>query len=98
MRKVINQTTLQSALKTKGWTQSKLADEVGVSAQSVTNWIQGEGFPRPATLLKLATLLRLSFEQLVKTDESDRPVVAFRKKANAKTPRPSSTNTIKSGI
>lgn len=85
MRKVINQTTLQSALKTKGWTQSKLADEVGVSAQSVTNWIQGEGFPRPATLLKLATLLRLNFEQLVKTDESDRPVVAFRKKANAKT-------------
>jgi len=85
MRKIINQNTLQQALKKQGWTQSKLAAEVGVSAQSVTNWMQGEGFPRPATLLKLATLLRLSFEQLVKTHDDDRPVVAFRKKANAKT-------------
>ena len=85
MRKVINQATLQSALETKGWTQSQLADEVGVSAQSVTNWMQGEGFPRPATLLKLATLLRLSFEQLVETDSNDHPVVAFRKKGSAKT-------------
>jgi len=85
MRKTINQTTLQSALKKQGWTQSRLADEVGVSAQSVTNWLKGEGFPRPATLLKLATLLRLSFDQLVETDDSSRPVVAFRKKGNTKT-------------
>lgn len=85
MRKVINQVTLQQALEEQGWTQSKLAEKVGVSAQSVTNWIQGEGFPRPATLLKLATLLRLSFEQLVHTEEKDRPVVAFRKKGSAKT-------------
>ncbi|MCF6281493.1 MAG: helix-turn-helix transcriptional regulator [Candidatus Polarisedimenticolaceae bacterium] len=85
MRKLINQSTLQSALKTKGWTQSQLADEVGVSAQSVTNWLKGKGFPRPSTLLKLATLLRLSFEQLVETDDTNRPVVAFRKKGNAKT-------------
>jgi len=85
MRKSINQDTLQQALEQQGWTQSKLAEEVGVSAQSVTNWLQGEGFPRPATLLKLATLLRLNFEQLVSTDQSARPVVAFRKKAGAKT-------------
>lgn len=85
MRKAINQAALLSALETKGWTQSQLADEVGVSAQSVTNWIQGEGFPRPATLLKLTTSLRLSFEQLVTLDGNERPVIAFRKKANAKT-------------
>ena len=85
MRKAINQDILQQALVKRGWTQSRLADEVGVSAQSVTNWMQGEGFPRPAMLLKLATLLRLSFEQLVHTDDDNRPVVAFRKKGNAKT-------------
>lgn len=85
MRKVIKQAALQRALEKQGWTQSTLAEKVGVSAQSVTNWMQGEGFPRPATLLKVATLLRLSFEQLVQTDEKDRPVVAFRKKGNAKT-------------
>jgi len=85
MSKSINQAALQQALEKQGWTQSRLADEIGVSAQSVTNWMQGEGFPRPASLLKLATLLHLSFEQLVKVDAGDRPVVAFRKKGNAKT-------------
>ncbi len=85
MSKSINQAALQQALEKRGWTQSRLADEIGVSAQSVTNWMQGEGFPRPASLLKLATLLHLSFEQLVKVDVGDRPVVAFRKKGNAKT-------------
>ncbi|MES9855798.1 MAG: helix-turn-helix transcriptional regulator [Sedimenticola sp.] len=85
MRKVIHQAALQRALEKQGWTQSKLAKEVGVSAQSVTNWMQGDGFPRPATLLKLATLLRLNFDQLVQTDSSEQPIVAFRKKGSAKT-------------
>lgn len=86
MSKLISQKNLLSALGDKGWTQSRLAREVGVSAQSVTNWLKGEGFPRPATLLKLATLLRLSFEQLVEeTDDNTRPVIAFRKKGGAKT-------------
>ncbi len=85
MRKVINNKALQSALKKQGWTQSRLAEEVGVSAQSVTNWLKGEGFPRPATLLKLATLLHLGFEQLVEMDNTNCPIVAFRKKGSTKT-------------
>ena len=85
MRKVINKQALLQALEELGWTQSKLAEKLNVSSQSVTNWIKGEGFPRPATLLSLTTLLRLSFDQLVNTDDDSRPVVAFRKKGNAKT-------------
>lgn len=85
MNKVINQATLQTALEKQGWTQSQLAEQIGVSAQSVTNWIKGEGFPRPATLLKLATLLALNFDQLVKTDDTNQPIIAFHKKNSAKT-------------
>jgi len=57
---------------------------LGVSAQSVTNWFKGKDFPRPDKLLKLATILQLSFSQLV-APPPDQPVVAFRKKAGAKT-------------
>lgn len=85
MRKVINKEILQKALEKRGWTQANLAKNVDVSSQSVTNWMRGEGFPRPETLLKLATTLRLGFDDLVLSDDKDIPVVAFRKKGNAKT-------------
>lgn len=85
MRKTINSDALQATLANRGLTQKQLAKTVGVSPQAVTNWLQGKDFPRPPALLKLATVLRLSFEQLVKTPEEGRPVVAFRKKGSAKT-------------
>jgi transcriptional regulator with XRE-family HTH domain len=85
MRKAINTEAIQSALSKRGLTQKQVAEAVGVSAQSVTNWLQNKDFPRPATLLKLATTLRLTFEELVQTAGDGQPVVAFRKKGNAKT-------------
>jgi transcriptional regulator with XRE-family HTH domain len=85
MRKTINTEALREALASKGWTQSRLAAAVGVSSQSVTNWLKGMDFPRPATLLKLATTLKLGFDQLVQTSVEGQPIVAFRKKAAAKT-------------
>lgn len=85
MRKTINSDALQATLVNRGLTQKQLAKTVGVSPQAVTNWLQGKDFPRLPALLKLATVLRLSFEQLVKMPEEGRPVVAFRKKGSAKT-------------
>lgn len=85
MRKAIQSEVVRSALQKHGWNQSELAEMLGVSAQSVTNWLSGEGFPRPATLLKLATTLKLTFDQLVVSDNGSRPIVAFRKKGGAKT-------------
>jgi transcriptional regulator with XRE-family HTH domain len=85
MRKTINTEALREALASKGWTQSRLAAAVGVSSQSVTNWLKGMDFPRPATLLKLATTLKLGFDQLVQTSVEGQPIVAFRKKAATKT-------------
>lgn len=85
MHKVLHTDAIRAALHDKGWDQKKLAQAVGVSAQSVTNWMKGTDFPRPATLLKLATTLSLGFDRLVLADTANQPVVAFRKKGSAKT-------------
>ncbi|HRW65421.1 MAG TPA: helix-turn-helix transcriptional regulator [Candidatus Competibacter sp.] len=75
---------IEDALKGRGWTQRKLAAAVEVSAQTVTNWLKGNDFPRPAALLKLSRVLSLSFDQLVGSPEAE-PVIAFRRKAATKT-------------
>lgn len=84
MEKTICSETVRTSLDAKGWTQKRLAEEIGVTAQSVTNWLKGVDFPRPDKLLKLATTLRLNFDQLV-TTSTPKPVIAFRKKAGTKT-------------
>lgn len=84
MEKVIHSDSVKAALGNLGWTQKRLAEEVGVTSQSVTNWLKGADFPRPDKLLKLATKLGLSFDKLV-LSSAQQPVVAFRKKGGAKT-------------
>lgn len=85
MEKLLNSGAIQGVLAQHGITQKELASAVGTSSQAVTNWLKGKDFPRPASLLKLATTLGLTFDQLVLTSDSGRPVIAYRKKANAKT-------------
>lgn len=87
MQRVINKDAVSTALTQQGMTQKELADALGVSAQAVTNWLKGKDFPRPATLLRLAAILQLAFDQMVTTENAGRPVIAFRKKANTKTTR-----------
>ncbi|NNB32784.1 helix-turn-helix domain-containing protein [Pseudomonas fragi] len=84
MQNTLHIEALRAALVQRGWTQKDLANQLGVSAQSVTNWFKGKDFPRPDKLLKLATTLQLPFSQLVAPPE-DQPVVAFRKRAGTKT-------------
>jgi len=84
MHKAIHKEGVLAALAKRGWNQRVLAKEIGVTPQSVTNWLKGEDFPRPDKLLKLATVLKLSFDQLVEQPK-DLPIVAFRKKAGTKT-------------
>lgn len=85
MQKAINTDAVRAALTQYGLTQQQLATRIGVSSQAVTNWLKGKDFPRPPALLKLATILKLGFEQLVQAPDEGRPVIAFRKKGNAKT-------------
>ena len=85
MHKVIDSEKVKQALQSRGWSQKVLADKLDVTAQSVTNWLKGEGFPRPDKLLKLASTLQLGFADLVQTPTEGQPIIAFRKKAGAKT-------------
>ncbi len=85
MEKVIHSQNVKEALAARGWDQKMLSEALGVSRQAVTNWMKGVDFPRPATLLKMASTLSLSFDKLVLTEPVGEPVIAFRKKGNAKT-------------
>jgi transcriptional regulator with XRE-family HTH domain len=85
MQKTVHSEAVRFALAAKGWNQTQLAKALNVSGHAVTNWMEGVDFPRPATLLKLATTLAMSFEELVRPDTTDQPVIAFRKNGAAKT-------------
>ena len=85
MHKVIHSDNIKTAIQARGWTQKELAAQLGVTGQAVTNWMKGTDFPRPDKLLKLATTLKLGFADLVQLPQAAQPVVAFRKKAGAKT-------------
>lgn len=85
MHKVVHSPALKQALAQKGWTQKQLADAIGVSAQSVTNWLKGDDFPRPDKLLKVATTLKLRLDDLIEKPAAERAVVAFRRRAATKT-------------
>jgi len=88
MQRTLNADGVKLALQGRGWSQKDLAAAMGVSAQSVTNWLTGADFPRPDRLLKLATTLRLRLDQVVialPARAARQPVVAFRRRAATKT-------------
>lgn len=85
MEKILSREAITASLQKAGFSQAELARRLEVSSQAVTNWLKGSDFPRPDKLLKLATLLQLPFDQLVKQPTLVQPVVAFRKKGGAKT-------------
>lgn len=85
MKRTLNNPVVEDALSRNGLSQKDLAGKLGVSAQAITNWLQGVNFPRPPVLLKLAALLNLPYDQLVVTQGIGEPIVAYRKRGNSKT-------------
>ena len=83
--RTLNSAVIKEALEAAGMTQKDLAKQLEVTAQAVTNWLKGKDFPRPPKLLKLAVTLNLTADQLVQSDDSAHPIVAFRKKGSSKT-------------
>ncbi len=68
-----------------GLSQTALADTLGVSKEAVSQWLNHKSFPRPSKLLQLGKLFSLSYDELVCTDDSMEPIVAFRKMRGTKT-------------
>lgn len=83
--KKLNLRNVTQRLALLGFSQSRLASELGVSRQAVSKWMKNEKFPRPGKLLELARLLEMPFDEIVTRIESEyEPVVAFRKKGRHK--------------
>ncbi len=72
-------------MKTHGYSQRKLATQLEVSPQTVTNWLSSTSFPHPAQLLKLALKLRIPFDKLVLPEaDAKAPRVAARARLGRK--------------
>jgi len=86
MEKSLNTTNINTAMDRAGLTQTRLAEKIQVSKEIVSKWLSGSKFPRPDKLLKLGLALDLEFSDLVEQPEDENtPVIAFRKKGNART-------------
>ena len=59
---------IREARLAKDWTQAKLAARMGVNERTVGRWQAGY-LPRPATLVRLATVLGVPRSYLAETDD-----------------------------
>ena len=81
----LNISKIEESTERLGLTQSKLANIVDVSRETVSQWFKGEKFPRPDKLLKLSMALSMNFNEIVLPFPSENePIVAFRKKGSHK--------------
>lgn len=81
----LNINKIEESTARLGLTQSKLANIVDVSRETVSQWFKGEKFPRPDRLLKLSMALSMNFNEIVLNIPSkNEPIVAFRKKGSHK--------------
>jgi transcriptional regulator with XRE-family HTH domain len=85
MQKALNTDLIKERLSEYGYNQNKLSKELNVSREAVSQWMKNKTLPRPAKLLQLGKLLRLSYYDLVSIDKSLEPKIAFRKQGSAKT-------------
>lgn len=85
MNRRLNAPKILETLDKLGWSRSDLAEHIGVSRQAISQWFKAEKYPRPRHLLKIATSLDLTFEDIViKEVDGFEPVIAFRKKGRHK--------------
>lgn len=85
MQKRLNIEKAQQALNKAGFTQTALAEALGVTKEAVSQWLLNKSFPRPNKLLQLGKLLNLTFDDLVIKEDPHAPKVAFRKMRGTKT-------------
>ena len=81
MRKM-NIEAIKSRMEILGLNQSAIAKELGVSKESVSQWLKLGKQPRPGYLLKLSKLLNLGFSEIMTEEDSAIGAFAFRTKRN----------------
>jgi transcriptional regulator with XRE-family HTH domain len=74
---------LREVLKEKGMSGKDLAEKVEVTPASISNIVQGNSFPKPELLLKIAQTLDLDIRELFHpTKEDESPKEALQKVLN----------------
>ena len=60
-----------NARKKSGYTQAEVAEILGVTAASVSQWENGETKPRSSKLPEIAKLLGCTIDELMEPDEKE---------------------------
>lgn len=55
---------LKELIKSKGFKQKYIADKIGVSEVTLSNWVKGKSFPSEENLKKLSQTLEVPIENL----------------------------------
>ncbi len=82
MERKLNIDKILLNMESLGLNQTVLAKKLNVSRESVSKWIKGEKFPRPAKLLALSKQLDLSFNEIIIQKNATNPIIAFRTNKN----------------
>lgn len=66
--------------KERGWTQSELADKLGITNKAISKWETGDAFPETAQLVPLATIFDITVDELLKGEKNqdiirEKPVI-----------------------
>ncbi|MBI9094124.1 MAG: helix-turn-helix transcriptional regulator [Sphaerochaeta sp.] len=86
--KKLNIKAILNKMEELGIHQAGLAKEMGVSRESISQWLKNVKMPRPAYLLKLATVLEMSFSEIViKEDPIGTYAYRTHRKAKLNEPR-----------
>ena len=70
MERKLNIDKILLNMESLGLSQTVLAKKLNISRESVSKWIKGEKFPRPAKLLALSKQLELSFSEIIIQEDS----------------------------
>lgn len=62
---------IKTIRETAGLTQTALAEKVGVSQQAVSFWETGERYPRTADLPRLASVLGVTVDELLREQRGE---------------------------
>ena len=61
---------LQKARKSQELTQEQIAEQLGITRQTISNWENNKSYPDIVSLIKLSEIYQVSLDSLLKGDEA----------------------------